>query len=128
MITVRGSSLLDRIRFAFTVLRKAMYTVFVHAKKGRGRVTLSVGQRVWVPCQVKSGPFADERMVRVSSPVGTWAGFVSTANLAEPTTLGENGAAVLVRVIGDQRFTAEPIGEPLANRLYEELIARVKGA
>ena len=40
-------------------------------------MTVTLGGRIWVPCEVKPGPFPDERLVRVSSPgTNEWVGFV----------------------------------------------------
>ena len=36
---------------------------------------------VWVPCEVRGGPFPDERMVYIESKVGEWFGFVNVSEL-----------------------------------------------
>ena len=45
---------------------------------------LRAGARIWIPCQVKPGPFSNERIVRVEHADGVWVGFVSTSELKEP--------------------------------------------
>jgi hypothetical protein len=87
---------------------------------------LLVGQYVWVPCEVKPGPFSDERMVRVNSPVGRWAGFVHTSRLREPVAAGLTEATALVVEVHNDRFRAQPIGEPLSNTLYDDLVSRAQ--
>src|SRR3989442_4139595 len=32
------------------------------------QMSLSVGQYVWIPCEVKPGPFSDQRIVHINSP------------------------------------------------------------
>lgn len=45
---------------------------------------LSVGDEIWVQCEVKPGPFSDERRVVVPSEGGRWVGLVPSQRLAEP--------------------------------------------
>ena len=40
-------------------------------------MSLRSGMRIWLPCEVKPGPFSDERMVRVES-MGSWLAFQGT--------------------------------------------------
>ena len=89
-------------------------------------MSLSVGQHVWVPCEVKPGPFPDERMVRVDSPVDHWIGFVPAARLREPVQAGPTGVTVLVVDIVDDHFQAQPLGAALRNTVYEDLISRAE--
>jgi hypothetical protein len=94
-------------------------------------MSLTVGQFVWVTCEVKPGPFSDQRIVRVNSPVvhsqaGSWIGFVTTKHLREPIEVGSTGAAALiVGVVGD-RFQAQVMGEPLSNTVFEDLVSRAQ--
>ena len=41
-------------------------------------MSLRSGMRIWLPCEVKPGPFSDERMVRVESESGSWLAFQGT--------------------------------------------------
>ena len=92
---------------------------------------LQVGQYVWVPCEVKPGPFSDQRMVRVNSPVvhspaGSWIGFVAKEFLREPVIAGSTGAtALVVAVLGD-RFQAQVMGEPFSNAVFEDAQSRAE--
>ena len=47
-----------------------------HSQLRRGAV-------LWLPCEVKSGPFPNERRVRVRLGGGEWAGFVDVGELKE---------------------------------------------
>lgn len=92
---------------------------------------LIVGQYVWVPCEVKPGPFSDERFVRVNSPVvdsavSSWTGFVPATRLREPIEVGSTGVtAIVVDVIHD-RFLAQLVGDAFSNTVYEDHISRAQ--
>ena len=45
---------------------------------------LKIGELVWLRCEVKPGPFPNERLVRITLPLGSWAGFVDTTALKDP--------------------------------------------
>ena len=98
--------------------------------KVTNNVSISVGQRVWVPCEVKPGPFSDERMVRVNSPapssVNNWIGFVSARELREPITRGMTSATAIVVDVFDDRFLAQLVGHGLANTVFEDLVSRAE--
>jgi len=48
-------------------------------------MSLRPGARIWIPCEVKPGPFSDERMVRVQSQAGEWLGFVGLGPAVIPS-------------------------------------------
>src|SRR4051794_33253512 len=37
---------------------------------------IAIGDQIWVPCEVKVGPFSDEKMIRVTIDGEEWVGFV----------------------------------------------------
>ena len=39
------------------------------------------GMVVWIPCEVRGGPFPDERRVYVGTEIGEWFGFVNISQL-----------------------------------------------
>lgn len=88
-------------------------------------MAFSVGQYVWVPCEVKPGPFADERMVQCSSPTGQWLGFVSTAGLKDPLTTGPTSVKAVVLDLLDGYLRLQVLGSPVANTVYQDLSSRV---
>ena len=49
---------------------------------------LAVGARLWLPCEVKPGPFTDERRVLVHGEGGNWMGFVNVRWLQEKEAEG----------------------------------------
>ena len=60
-------------------------------------MTLKPGSSIWMPCEVKPGPFTNERLVRVAFSTGTWMGFVQVDYLREPIESGRT--AVLAKVL-----------------------------
>jgi hypothetical protein len=46
-------------------------------------MTLERGDMVWIPCDVTSGVFPDERHVSIESPIGRWSGVVDVRQLRE---------------------------------------------
>jgi hypothetical protein len=91
---------------------------------------VSVGQRVWVPCEVKPGPFSDQRMVRVNSPVANsiseWFGFVAETALRTPVITGSTEVTGLVVGVVNDRYQAQVLGEPLSNTVFEDLVSRAE--
>lgn len=97
----------------------------VRVPRRRCRVTLKVGRLVWLPCEVKPGPFSDERFIRVSSERGDWFAFVPVDSLRDPVENGESSVrAVLVDVHGE-RFRARVAGEPVTSSFFEGTLSRV---
>ena len=47
------------------------------------KMKLSVGARIWLPCEVKPGPFSDEKLIKVPSAHGEVLGFVPTSYLKQ---------------------------------------------
>jgi hypothetical protein len=79
---------------ASTTKRDGMSLIRVSYTPRRHRVTLSVGRTVRVPCEVKSGPFSNERLVRVQGgEPESWVGFVPIWYLQEPVEQGETKCA-----------------------------------
>jgi hypothetical protein len=89
-------------------------------------MSVSVGQHVWIPCEVKPGPFSDERMVRLHSKFSDWLGFVSTEYLRDPIPEGKTLINAIVVDIQDGRISAKLPGEAFSSTLYDELISRVQ--
>ena len=89
-------------------------------------MTFQRGGQIWIPCEVKPGPFPDERMVRIDSEGAQWVGFVPVESLQQPVTHGSTYVrAVIVNVIGS-RLEARVPGEPVASRLAEITQSRVQ--
>lgn len=94
-------------------------------------MSLSVGQYVWIPCEVKPGPFSDERLVRVNSPVvdsavTVWTGFVPAARLREPIEAGSTGVTAIVVDVSDDRFLAQLVGDAFSNSVIEYYVSQAQ--
>lgn len=81
---------------------------------------LRPGARIWIPCEVKPGPFSDERMVRVETQAGEWLGFVDVRLLRDRgLTEGRTSVLATVEAVSGQRFTARLPGHPVRSLLFE---------
>ncbi len=84
------------------------------------------GRIVWIPCEVKPGPFSDERLVRIVSERGEWVGFVHIGALRDPVKEGSTFVrAVIVNVEGG-RFNAKVAGEPVTSSLFQGTLSKVQ--
>jgi len=81
-------------------------------------MSLRSGTRIWLPCEVKPGPFSDERMVRVESESGRWLGFVPVAFLREPIEEGPTFISAVVAEIRGACFTARLPGHPVTPGVF----------
>lgn len=82
-------------------------------------MSIRKGTRIWIPCEVKEGPFPDERVVRVHSARGDSLAFVRTAYLKDLIVEGDTFVrAVVVDVRGD-KFIAELPGQEINSKEFE---------
>ncbi|HEX4963879.1 MAG TPA: hypothetical protein VF173_23845 [Thermoanaerobaculia bacterium] len=89
-------------------------------------MALPVGTKIWLPCEVKPGPFSDERLVLVSDGGRDWLGFVQENRLREPITEGRTSVlASVVSVLGET-FQALLPGSALMSTLFEGRVSRVR--
>jgi hypothetical protein len=56
------------------------------------------GDVVWIPCEVRSGPFPDERRVYLKLGDHEWMGFVNEAEIRD----GKSVKATILRVAGNR--------------------------
>jgi len=89
-------------------------------------MTLAAGSFIWIPCEVKPGPFSDERRVRLSSAIKEWVGFVPVSVLQAPILEGETKIRVFVVEVQNDRFSAKIPGEGIGSTLYGDLISRAQ--
>lgn len=85
-----------------------------------------VGQLVWIPCEVKPGPFPDERIVRIGSERGEWVGFVPVHSLREPLSEGSTHVRAIITRLAGGTFLARISGEPVTSSLFEGTLSRVE--
>lgn len=78
-------------------------------------MTLRPGATIWLPCEVRPGPFSNERMVRVATHGDPWVGFVDMQFLREPIVEGSTDIrARIVDLSGDSFLAALP-GDPVSS-------------
>ena len=81
-------------------------------------MALGVGARIWIPCEVRPGPFGDERLVRIGTDDGGWFGFVNVRWLKDPPPEGTSQVLATVVSIEGDRFTARIHGHSPAANLF----------
>ena len=89
-------------------------------------MSLKVGAYVWLPCEVKPGPFSNERMVRVASEYGDWVGFVPVTSLKDPVSQGRTLIPARVLDIQGDRVLATLPGESLSSTLLVTGLSQVE--
>ena len=87
-------------------------------------MSVKPGARVWIPCEVKTGPFSNERLVRVESPAGESVAFVSTAHLRDPVVTGRTFVDAVVTTVEGGTFTAVMLGHPVGPNAFQGDVAR----
>jgi len=76
---------------------------------------LAVGTPLWLDCDVRPGPFQDERLVRVRLNGSTWVGFVPSLHLVNPEVEdGESKVKARIVSIEHGSFTAKVLGHSLS--------------
>ena len=84
------------------------------------------GRLVWIPCEVKPGPFSDERIIRIPSERGEWVAFVHVNELRDPVTEGPTFVRAVILNIDGGRFNARIAGEPVASSFFEGALNRIE--
>jgi hypothetical protein len=60
---------------------------------------LEKGSVVWIPCEVRGGPFPDERMVHVDTGMSEWFGFVNVSELKNKVATGKDSVRCVVLAV-----------------------------
>ncbi len=81
-------------------------------------MAIKEGSGVWLPCQVKRGPFSNERLVRIHLPQNKeWVGFVDVSYLKDrDMEQGETQVLARVTAIGTNVITLIVQGHALDSR------------
>jgi hypothetical protein len=85
-----------------------------------------VGQFVWIPCEVKPGPFPDERIARIRSEQGEWVGFVPVHSLRDPVFEGSTFVRAIITRLAGGTFRARISGESVTSSMFEGTLSRVE--
>ena len=89
-------------------------------------MALALGATVWIPCEVKPGPFSNERLVRVDGRPEPWVGFVPVWYLREPLDHGATEVRAVVAALHDDRFLARIPGHAVRLHVVEQSLDRAK--
>lgn len=87
---------------------------------------LRVGGIIWIPCEVKPGPFSDERLVRIDSEFGEWIGFVPVESLQHNVDQGETLIRGTISDIQKDRFEVILPGNPISSQSFLGRVERVR--
>lgn len=69
-------------------------------------MNLKVGDRIWLPREVKPGPFSNERSTRIQPPSEPWIGFVDVTALKEPIEKGNTWVLAQIVAVEKDSVTA----------------------
>ena len=88
---------------------------------------IAVGSRVWLPCEVRSGPFVDERKVLIVDEDGNeWFGFVNVRWLKNSDQIqGNNEVLASVANVEGTTFHARIPGTAPRSGLFKASTTRV---
>jgi hypothetical protein len=89
-------------------------------------MSYQVGDLVWIPCEVKPGPFSDERIIRINSARGPWVGFVPAHALRESVKEGSTAVRAVIVQENGTHFNARVAGEPVTSSVFEGTLSRVE--
>ena len=91
------------------------------------KTKLKPGSYVWIRCEVKPGPFSDERMVRVESTIGgVWLGFANASSLKDSVTVGATSIKALVVSVQKDVLDAQPMGSGLTSTVFKEKVSKAQ--
>ena len=62
------------------------------------------GASIWLPCEVRRGPFPDERIVYVKTTRGEWFGFVNVKELKNKVASGQDFVRGVVLAVGSDHI------------------------
>ena len=77
------------------------------------------GARMWLPCEVKPGPFSDERMVLIKAGGNEWLGFVNVRWLKKHGSQDTDEVLAKVVDVDGPTFQARIPGNALQTRLIQ---------
>jgi hypothetical protein len=85
-------------------------------------LAIKPGLWVWIPCEVKPGPFSNERSILVQTPLGQpWVGFVDVRFLREPIVRGSTAVQALVADVRGERILLTLPGQPVDSSRVREI-------
>lgn len=85
------------------------------------------GMAVWLPCEVRSGPFPNERRIYIKHDTGEWFGFVDVSQLKEKVEKGSDYVRATVIGVQDERVVLGIRGQAPASKPIETRPAFIGG-
>jgi hypothetical protein len=73
-------------------------------------MTLRFGSFFWIPCEVRPGPFSDERLARIANAESEWVGYVETSALQSPIAEGRTALKAIILDVTGGLYLAQPVG------------------
>jgi hypothetical protein len=74
-------------------------------------MTLSIGDSVWIPCDVTHGVFPDERNVSIAWEAGRWVGYVDVRHLRDEIMDGRTAIRATVMKASHDEISARLPGQ-----------------
>ncbi|HVR37612.1 MAG TPA: hypothetical protein VMU84_00840 [Thermoanaerobaculia bacterium] len=84
------------------------------------------GGQIWIPCEVKPGPFANERLVRVCSDFAEWVGFVPIEILRDSLLEGETFIRGTITDVQNDRFEVYFAAHAVTSNVFAGSVAKVE--
>jgi len=78
-------------------------------------MALKTGMVIWIPCEVKPGPFSNERSVLIKTLGEPWVGFVDIRFLEDQVAAGETKIKGQVAAIQGERILVSLPGHPVGS-------------
>lgn len=89
-------------------------------------MSLKVGDRIWLSCEVKPGPFSNERLVRIQPSPEPWIGFVDVKALKESIEKGPTFVLAQIVEINRDSVTALVQGHAFNTRQVQTPTSEVQ--
>lgn len=93
---------------------------------GMAFMNLTVGAEIWLPCEVRPGPFSDERLVRVASETGAVVSFVPASAIREDDDTRRTFVVARIVAVSESTFEARLPGHPVSSAPFLGMIARAE--
>ena len=82
-------------------------------------MAIDTGDEIWISCEVKPGPFSNERMVLIQGiDDPPWFGFVNESMLDDPIREGKTFIRAIIIEITEDWFKAQLPGNSMVGRTF----------
>lgn len=91
------------------------------------RSEIKKGSVLWLPCEVRGGPFPNERRIYVKFDNSEWFGFVDVSQLKDKVEQGSDSVRATVIGVQNERVVLGIHGQAPASRPIEARSALIGG-